>query len=323
MTQADKALAKLQKRIWRTFERAKTEMTAEMTAFLDKFKAMDEKKRQQLEAGELTEEAYKTWLRNQVFQSELLHAKIENVAQISAQAAQTAYKLARDAQYGVFAYGANHSYYEIEKQMGASVNLTLYSAEAVKTLLKENPRLVPNKRIKSESVKTYDARKFNAYVLQGILQGKSVYDIATDALNGMADTERRWAMNNAITALTSAENAGALQQMRNAQAMGIETRKRWNCTLDMRTRETHRLLDQQTAELDEAFEVDGYEIQCPGDPEAAPEMVYHCRCHLSTDFVKYPRANMTRRDNETGELVGDVTWEEWFEKKTGGAHGKV
>lgn len=311
----DKELAKLQKRIWRTFERAKAEMTAEMTDFLKKFKALDDKKRQQLEAGNLTEEAYKTWLRNQVFQSELLHAKIENVAQISSQAAQTAYKLARDAQYGVFAYGANHSYYEIEKQMGASVNLTLYSTETVKKLLKENPRLVPNKRIKSESVKTYDARKFNAYVLQGIIQGKSVYDIATAALNGMADTERRWAMNNAITALTSAENAGALQQMRNAQAMGIETLKRWNCTLDMRTRETHRLLDQETEILDEPFEVEGYEIQYPGDPNAAPEMVYHCRCHLSTVFVKYPRANLARRDNETGEVVGDVTWQEWYEKK--------
>lgn len=314
-TVSDKELAKLQKRIWRTFERAKKEMTAELSDFLEKFKALDEKKRQQLEAGDLTEEAYKTWLRNQVFQSELLHAKIENVAQISAQAAQTAYKLARDAQYGVFAYGANRSYYELEKQMGASVNLTLYSTETVKKLLKENPRLVPNKRIKSESVRTYDARKFNAYVMQGIIQGKSVYDIATAALNGMADTERRWAMNNAITALTSAENAGALQQMRNAQAMGIETLKRWNCTLDMRTRETHRLLDQETELLDEPFEVEGYEIQYPGDPNAAPEMVYHCRCHLSTVFVKYPRVNLARRDNETKEVVGDITWQEWYDKK--------
>lgn len=103
--------------------------------------------------------------------------------------------------------------------------------------------------------------------------------------------------------------------MRNAQAMGIETLKRWNCTLDMRTRETHRLLDQETELLDEPFEVEGYEIQYPGDPNAAPEMVYHCRCHLSTVFVKYPRVNLARRDNETKEVVGDVTWQEWYDKK--------
>ena len=41
--------------------------------------------------------------------------------------------------------------------------LTLYNTEAVKLLLKENPRMVPNKRIKSESNRTYDARVFNRY----------------------------------------------------------------------------------------------------------------------------------------------------------------
>ena len=48
------------------------------------------------------------------------------------------------------------------------------------------------------------------------MQGKSVHDIAVQAVNGMADTDILWAMNNAITALTRAQNAGALQQMRNA-----------------------------------------------------------------------------------------------------------
>ena len=116
-------------------------------------------------------------------------------------------------------------------------------------------------------------------------------------MNGMADTEIHWAMNNAITALTSAQNAGALQQMRNAQALGIEVKKRWNSTHDYRTRETHRLLDQQTAELDEPFKVMGYEIQRPGDPNAAPEMVYHCRCVLSSALGKYPRQNARQIDN--------------------------
>lgn len=317
-TVSDKELAKLQKRIWRVFDRAKAEMTAELEKFMEKFVKLDKQKRELLEAGKLKESEYQTWLRNQVFQSEQMQAKIESFAQTSANAAQTAYKMARNAQYSIFAHGANYAYYELEQQMGASLNLTLYSEEAVKRLLKENPRLVPNKRIKSESTRTYDARKFNAYALQGIIQGKSVYDIATAALNGMADTERRWAMNNAITALTSAENAGALQQAKNARALGIEMIKRWNCTLDMRTRETHRLLDQETELLDEPFEVEGYEIQYPGDPEAAPEMVYHCRCHLSVENPKYPRVNFTRRDNETKETVGALSWEEWYQRKAGG-----
>ena len=181
----------------------------------------------------------------------------------------------------------------------------------------ENPKLVPNKRIKSESNRTYDARVFNRYVMQGIVQGKSVHDIAVQAVQGMADTEVHWAMNNAITALTGAQNAGTMQQLRNAQALGIEVQKRWNSTLDYRTREMHRLLDQETAALDEPFKVQGYEIQYPGDPNAAPEMVYHCRCKVTGALVKYPRQNAMRRDNTTKNVTSDLTYTEWYKAKGG------
>ena len=177
--------------------------------------------------------------------------------------------------------------------------------------------MVPNKRIKSESTRTYDARIFNRYVTQGIIQGKSVHDIATQAVKGMADTEIHWAMNNAITALTGAQNAGTLQQLRNAQALGIEVQKHWNSTLDYRTREMHRLLDQETADIDEPFEVEGYKIQYPGDPNAAPEMVYRCRCKLSSALVRYPRQNTARRDNVTKDTVPDQTYTEWYKAKGG------
>ena len=224
-------------------------MQEQLTEFLAKYKALDERKRAQLDAGEITEDDYRIWLQNQVFQSDLMHVKLDGITQTCTTAQETAYKLARDEQYNIFSFGANWAFYELEQAAGVTFGLTLYNTEAVKLLLKENPRVVPNKRIKSESNRTYDARVFNRYVMQGIVQGKSVHDIAVQAVNGMADTEIHWAMNNAITALTSAQNAGALQQMRNAQALGIEVKKRWNSTHDYRTREMHRLLDQQTAEL--------------------------------------------------------------------------
>ena len=329
-------LNKLRRRILRVYDQARREMTDQLREFLERFEKLDAHKRELLEAGKITELDYQTWLRNQVFQSELMQAKLDSITQTCATAQQTAYKLARDEQYGIFATGANYAYYELEQQAGVALGLTLYNTEAVKRLLKENPKLVPNKRIKSESTKTYDARIFNRYVLQGIIQGKSVHDIATQAVKGMADTEVHWAMNNAITALTGAQNAGTLQQMRNAQAMGIEVQKRWNSTLDYRTREMHRLLDQETANLDEPFEVEGYEIQYPGDPNAAPEMVYHCRCKLSSALVKYPRQNAMRRGNtvtyeDTGmvdskgkpitvaakKTVPDMTYTEWYKAKGG------
>lgn len=310
-------LNRLRRRILRVYGTARREMQEQLTEFLAKYKALDEHKRAQLAAGEITEDDYRIWLQNQVFQSDLMHAKLDGITQTCTTAQQTAYKLARDEQYNIFSFGANWAFYELEQAAGVTFGLTLYNTEAVKLLLKENPRMVPNKRIKSESNRTYDARVFNRYVMQGIVQGKSVHDIAVQAVNGMADTEIHWAMNNAITALTSAQNAGALQQMRNAQALGIEVKKRWNSTHDYRTREMHRLLDQQTAELDEPFKVMGYEIQRPGDPNAAPEMVYHCRCVLSSALGKYPRQNAMQRDNVTKETAPVMDYTEWYKSKGG------
>lgn len=329
-------LNRLRRRILRVYGTARREMQEQLTEFLAKYKTLDERKRAQLDAGEITEDDYRIWLQNQVFQSDLMHAKLDGITQTCTTAQETAYKLARDEQYNIFSFGANWAFYELEQAAGVTFGLTLYNTEAVRLLLQERPRLVPNKRIKSESNKTYDAKVFNRYVMQGIVQGKSVHDIAVQAVNGMADTEIHWAMNNAITALTSAQNAGALQQMRNAQTLGIEVKKRWNSTHDYRTREMHRLLDQQTAELDEPFKVMGYEIQRPGDPNAAPEMVYHCRCVLSSALGKYPRQNAMQRENivtyeDTGmvnakgkpitvavkKTVADMTYTEWYKSKGG------
>ena len=329
-------LNRLRRRILRVYGTARWEMQEQLTEFLAKYKALDERKRAQLDAGEITEDDYRIWLQNQVFQSDLMHAKLDGITQTCTTAQETAYKLARDEQYNIFSFGANWAFYELEQAAGVTFGLTLYNTEAVKLLLKENPRMVPNKRIKSESNRTYDARVFNRYVMQGIIQGKSVHDIAVQAVNGMADTEIHWAMNNAITALTSAQNAGALQQMHNAQALGIEVKKRWNSTHDYRTRETHRLLDQQTADLDEPFKAQGYEIQYPGDSNAAPEMVYHCRCVLSSALSKYPRQNAMQRESivtyeDTGmvnakgkpikvavkKAVPAMTYTEWYKSKGG------
>ena len=310
-------LNRLRRRILRVYGTARREMQKQLTDFLEKYRALDERKRAQLDAGEITEEDYRIWLQNQVFQSDLMHAKLDGITQTCTTAQQTAYNLARDEQYNIFSFGANWAFYELEQAAGVTFGLTLYNTEAVKLLLKENPKLVPNKRIKSESNRTYDARVFNRYVMQGIVQGKSVHDIAVQAVNGMADTEIHWAMNNAITALTGAQNAGALQQMHNAQALGIEVKKRWNSTHDYRTREMHRLLDQETADLDEPFKVQGYEIMYPGDPNAAPEMVYHCRCKLTSALVKYPRQTAARRDNVTKAVTSDLTYTEWYKAKGG------
>ena len=317
-TMTTRQLNRLRRRIKHVYETAKAEMQDQLTEFIEHFKELDEYKRTQLENGNISNDDYRTWLRNQVFQSEQMKAKIDNITDICTKTQSTAYKMARHEQYTTFANGANFAYYSLEKQAGASLNLTIYNTAAVQRLLTEQPRILPNKQIKSASNKIYDAKVFNRYVTQGIIQGKNVTEIATQAVNGMADTEMHWAENNAITALTSAQNAGTLQQLKEAKAMGLDVKKQWNATLDYHTRETHRLLDQQTAELEEPFKVLGYQIDYPADPHAAPEMVYRCRCRLTGVLGKYTRQNAKRRDNITKEVIPEQTYQEWYDGKISG-----
>lgn len=50
-------------------------------------------------------------------------------------------------------------------------------------------------------------------------------------------------------------------------------------------------------------------------PLAAPEMVYHCRCKLTSALVRYPRQNASRRDNTTGEVIPEQSYQEWLKSK--------
>ena len=108
-------LNRLRRRILRVYGTARREMTEQLTEFLEHYQKLDAYKREQLEAGKITESDYRTWLRNQVFQSEMMHQKLDNITQTCTTAQQTAYKLARDEQYDIFALGANWAFYELEQ----------------------------------------------------------------------------------------------------------------------------------------------------------------------------------------------------------------
>jgi hypothetical protein len=64
-----------------------------------------------------------------------------------------------------------------------------------------------------------------------------------------------------------------------ARKLGAEY-KTWTSRGDAKVRPAHRTLSGQTKRLDKPFSVDGSDIMRPGDPEAPPELVIRCRCHL-------------------------------------------
>lgn len=90
------------------------------------------------------------------------------------------------------------------------------------------------------------------------------------------DTIARTEMNGAANR-TSNETAGALQES------GIPLLKTWVATSDDRTRDAHAEADGQQVPYDEPFEVDGEEMDYPGDPAGSAENTINCRCAVIYD----------------------------------------
>lgn len=60
----------------------------------------------------------------------------------------------------------------------------------------------------------------------------------------------------------------------------LTIKKRWLATRDGRTRDDHAGADGQIAEMNEAFDVGGEQLQYPGDPAGSAANVINCRCAI-------------------------------------------
>ncbi len=82
---------------------------------------------------------------------------------------------------------------------------------------------------------------------------------------------RTIAMTETHSAATAA-NDGA------AEASGLQLKRSWLTARDEKTRDTHSFADGQVRALDEPFDVGGYKLMRPGDPDGPPQEVIRCRC---------------------------------------------
>ena len=92
--------------------------------------------------------------------------------------------------------------------------------------------------------------------------------------------------------------------------MGINLEQEWLATLDNRTRHAHRVVDGQRVKVGEPFQVDGYDIESPGDPSAPGYLVYNCRCTLIA-AVKGHTTEASDLSLRHDKNLGDMTYNEW------------
>lgn len=310
----ERSYADVQRRLKRNYRQAVHEVQQKMDAFNQRYKAADIEKRKQLSEGKITKSDYDSWKRGQVYQGKLWQQKRDSLTETLYQADVLSTKIVNGERLNVFTANANHICYNLEHTAGLDFGFSVYDNATVSKILKDEPTLLPPRKVKhSEDVDWYH-KIINNCVTQGIIQGESIPEIAKRIAETTGERGEHAAIRNARTAMTAAQNAGRIEAMHAAQALGIKLQKRWLATLDNRTRDSHQHLDGQVQNVDDPFESDYGFIMFPGDPWAEPADVYNCRCTLLYEHPEYP-SDIPRRDNINGEVIGDMTYDEWIDAK--------
>ncbi len=320
----DRELTALERRITAEYKKAADELQEKIDAYFARFKERDAEQKKLVGTvvnGKVyTAEDYKQWRLAQIGRGKRFEALRDRVAGRMTDANTVAAAYINDATPGLYSLNRNYAAYTIEQQVGADVGFDLWDEQTVRRLIVEQPDLMPYyppKRAVNRGIDlAYGKRQITAQITSGILQGESIKHLADRLQNKIPDMNRTSAIRAARTAVTGAQNAGRLDSYFKAEEMGIRLKKRWLSTLDNRTRHTHAVLDGQVRDTEKPFEVSGYEIMYPGDSSAAPEMVYNCRCTMTTDVEDAPLLpNPLRRarDPETGRniIISDMTYTQW------------
>lgn len=325
--QADKEFLKLEKRLNKIYKEAEIDVQHKMNVYFAKYQKKNDTWLAKLKAAENTDDYpqlqkdYQKWLKGQVFQGKQWEYKKESIASALTNINQVAVNMINDAIPDVFQFNGNYAAYQLEQGAGVDFGFNMYDSSAVKQIIAENKDILPFKKLdKAKDVK-WNFRSIKNEVAKGIIEGESINKIANRLSTVIPDRNKSMLRTHARTMVTSAQNAGRLERFKDAQSKGLEMEKEWFCTLDGRTRDTHRLLDRQRKPLDEPFEVDNFKIMYPADPHAHPSMVYNCRCTMNSYLKKYPPQYTTRSardDNGDSVLIKDMSYQEWEEWKNGG-----
>ena len=157
-------------------------------------------------------------------------------------------------------------------RIGMGVSFNLLDERTIRNLVQTDKLDLPRKQLEKYKDKAWNAKAINSQMIQGILQGETIPEMAA-RLQNVTDMNEAAANRNARTMTTSAENSGRMDGMKAAEGKGLVYEKQWMATNDDRTRESHAEIDGESVPLDETF---SNKLQYPGDPEGDPGEVYNC-----------------------------------------------
>lgn len=287
--QTDLMLVNLESELRREYRRAARETQQKLNDYLRAFHQKDKERLAQVARGQLTQQEYNNWRKGQILVGERWRAMQKTLAEDM----HNVNDIARSIVYGhlpdVYALNHNWGTFEVETKAMIDTSYVLYDRQTVERLFRENPELLPAAAPNSKTAQLLAANKdlrwnrqrIQSELLQGILQGEAITDIARRMQN-VTNSNYKAAVRNARTMYTGAENAGRVDSYKRAEKMGIEMEQQWVATLDSRTRHSHRQLDGERIKVGGKF---SNGCRFPADPQGKPAEVYNCRCTLISQMV--------------------------------------
>ena len=310
-------LKKIEKEISKEYRLAEKEIQEKLDDYLRRFEIKDELKRKALAAGEITQAEYNQWRTGQIMIGKRWEEMRDTIAEDLTNADQIARSIAFGYTPDVYAINHNYGTFQVEKGSLLDTSYTLYDRQTVERLyFDDKGRFVPHPgkvltaKINAGKAQRWNMKNVQSVMMQGIMQGESVGNLATRLANAVGEQNRGVAIRNARTLITGVQNAGRVDSYERANDMGIPVQKQWLATLDMRTRHWHRELDGVAVDYDKPFENEYGEIMYPGDPEADPANIYNCRCTLIASIKGHER-DLSDTDLRHDKNLGDMTYDEW------------
>ena len=285
---ADKRLAEMERKLSQIYAEASKDIEKKYFQYLEKFSKADTEQRKLLENGEITENNYKKWRKNQIMTGERYKALRDDLARQYTNVNRTAQAYINGQLPPIYVDGYNAIAESVRSSMPGYI-FSVVDADTVKNLATQNKTLLPYRYVDGKKDVRWNVKQVNATVLQGILSGESIPKMAK-RLQNVTAMNKNAAIRNARTAVTSAENKGRQDSYKRLEEDGAIITRKWLAVVQPgRTRDWHLSLNGETAKVNEPFINDFGKIMYPGDPHAHPANVYNCRCTLTAKVTGFKK----------------------------------
>lgn len=300
---AERKIAEFQAEVRETYQQAQADAQEALSRFLERFEKEDERQREKVKAGELSEADYKAWRKGKILRSRQLSGTLDQVSRAMTEANQVAMAALAGKLPEVYAENANYAAFQTCEASGLDLAFSLVDAPTVQHMLTAGEALFSVPALDVAKDVAWNRRLMASQLTQGVLLGESIPKMSR-RVQSVTGSNIATATRTARTAVTGAECAGRVSSYERARGMGIKLKQEWVATLDGRTRHSHRKLDGAKVEVGGTFP-NG--CRFPGDPTARYAEICNCRCTLVAAVEGFETDDAKR----ARKLPKGMTYEQW------------